>query len=346
MRKSDSVSVISMSCLGNLGRFANQIFQYAFLRIYAREHQLLAQTPPWIGQTLFGCTDPPITRELPLVIEPTSVLDRAVIPNTPQVLQDVDLQGFFQYHTRYYRPHKDFFCALFQPVPLIRRELDKLKAKLDQQGKTLVTLHLRRGDFGWGTFWKAPTAWYVTWLESIWDTLKAPVLYIASDEPDAVKGDFARFSPRVLTDLCTDPFLLEKLGFYLDFWLLTQGDYLAISNSSFSFAASMLNARSRLFVRPVFSAAGLVPYDPWDAEVRLRGTISPDAFSTITEQTGVGSAQIWSAIAKAGYLDEEGRLRLSYFTAESLALPPALMPYHDAIQTCLRAIVSRFEGEI
>ena len=36
---------ITMSSLGSIGRFANQIFQYAFLRIYAKELHLVIETP-------------------------------------------------------------------------------------------------------------------------------------------------------------------------------------------------------------------------------------------------------------------------------------------------------------
>ena len=51
-------SVITMATLGTNGRFGNQIFQYAFLKIYAKTHQLKLQTSQWIGQYLFGHREP------------------------------------------------------------------------------------------------------------------------------------------------------------------------------------------------------------------------------------------------------------------------------------------------
>lgn len=52
-----SEPVLTMSSLGQLGRFGNQLFQYAFLRICARNSGARVECPPWIGQTLFGHKD-------------------------------------------------------------------------------------------------------------------------------------------------------------------------------------------------------------------------------------------------------------------------------------------------
>jgi hypothetical protein len=60
---------LTMSSLGRLGRFGNQIFQYAFLRICANESGARVECPPWIGQKLFGHADAPISRCLRPAIE-------------------------------------------------------------------------------------------------------------------------------------------------------------------------------------------------------------------------------------------------------------------------------------
>ena len=56
---------------------------------------------------------------------------------------------------------------------------------------------------------------------------------------------------------------------------MTCADRLAISNSTFSFTAAMLNQRSpssaHAFVRPVPDARALVPFDPWDSYPLLVG---------------------------------------------------------------------------
>ncbi|MEQ1830586.1 MAG: FkbM family methyltransferase, partial [Pirellula sp.] len=46
--------VLTARTLGRNGRFANQLFQYAFLRILARHHGLRVETSKWVGQLLFG----------------------------------------------------------------------------------------------------------------------------------------------------------------------------------------------------------------------------------------------------------------------------------------------------
>lgn len=48
------MATVTMRTLGQNGRFANQLFQYAFLRFYAREHGLDVQVPAWEGKKLGG----------------------------------------------------------------------------------------------------------------------------------------------------------------------------------------------------------------------------------------------------------------------------------------------------
>jgi hypothetical protein len=42
-----------------------------------------------------------------------------------------------------------------------------------------------------------------------------------------------------------------------------------ISNSSLSFFASMLNKKSRIFLRPGQAKESLIPYDPWNSNVLI-----------------------------------------------------------------------------
>jgi hypothetical protein len=65
----DDSPVLTMSSIGQLGRFANQLFQYAFLRICAQQSGARVECPAWIGQTLFGHQDAPISQRLPPAIE-------------------------------------------------------------------------------------------------------------------------------------------------------------------------------------------------------------------------------------------------------------------------------------
>jgi hypothetical protein len=132
-----------------------------------------------------------------------------------------------------------------------------------KKGATWVGIQLRRGDYG--TFkrksarWAfvAPTEWYLAWLKEYWHRLYDPVLYIASDEPDKVVADFSDYSP--ITAVASP----EMAPYYADFYMLSQCHFMLISNSSFGFAASMLNTNCNNFFRPRLSLKKLIPYDPW-----------------------------------------------------------------------------------
>lgn len=262
--------VISMSTLGLNGRFGNQIFQYAFLKTYALRFNCVVLTPDWIGKYLFGFNDPPIFYPLPVVAQQSTDLYKDPLPHVPLI--NVDFFGWFQYHTSYYAPFKDYIQHLFTPVPRIKGFLDEGVRKMRKRGKTLVAFHLRRGDYVTNpykdkTFFSAPTEWYKKWLEENWSKLDSPVLFVASDELDTVLEDFMEYNPVTSEQLGIS---LERAPFYPDFYFLSQSDIVLISNSTFSFAACMLNKQGRLFLRAHKDLATLIPFDPWNSEPLLR----------------------------------------------------------------------------
>ncbi|MCC3528786.1 MAG: tetratricopeptide repeat protein [Microcoleus sp. PH2017_22_RUC_O_B] len=268
--------VITSSVLGmeNMGRLGNQIFLYGFLKIYALEHNLRVETPTWIGQYLFGHSNPPISRSLPLVGEesqPYKLSDSAIL-NAPEPFKNVDFHGYFQFHTQYHARHKEYFSSLFKPVPTVEARMAEAMNRLRAKGKTVVGLHLRRGDYKsvhtvvpYLTI--APSGWYKEWLNGFWETLDEPVLFIASDEIEDVIADFAEYHPITVKDLGVE---LPEAPFYPDFYILSQCDVLAISNSTFSFAAAMLNERCKFFFRPNLLQEKLIAFDPWNSEPLLR----------------------------------------------------------------------------
>jgi hypothetical protein len=256
---------LTMSTLGANGRFGNQLLQYGFLRMYAEEHGLALETPDWIGRDLFDLDDPLTGGELPVVSEAEADLVASLNREVPAVHGDADLWGYCQYPTARLRRHRDLFRALFRPGRKVRAAVQAAEAKLRAAGNTLVAIHLRRGDFGAGPHWIAPTAWYAAWLDESWGTLDRPVLYVASDDP-GVAAELARFRPVTAADVAAG---IPGAEFYPDFHLLSVADALAISNSSFSFVAAMLNRSGRRFLRPDREARALAAFDPWDARVLI-----------------------------------------------------------------------------
>ncbi|PZV06337.1 MAG: alpha-1,2-fucosyltransferase [Leptolyngbya sp.] len=287
--------VIAMSSLGKLGRFGNQLFQYAFLRICAHQSGARVECPSWIGQSLFGHSEPPISQRLPPAIEQLdqgeTLFDampefipyiekmagapsvRVGVEALEQGLSNVDLWGFFQVHTRFLQPHQAFFRALFQPVPDLRAALEIGLAQLRSRGKTIIGLHIRRGDFVRlplaGFTLIVPLEWWCEWLDLLWCELDQPVLFLCSDELERVLPAFAKFAPVTCNELSIAlPEQLQAMNaeFYIDFFMLSQCDVVGISNSIFSFTACLLNERGQQFFRPCWDfSTKFVQFDPWDS---------------------------------------------------------------------------------
>jgi tetratricopeptide (TPR) repeat protein len=250
--------------LGCNGRFGNQVLQYGFLRLYAARHDLDLEVPEWVGRHLYDCDDPLPGAPLPRVSEKDHDFFASLSGAVP-VRAECDVTGYFCRHTAALAPYRTDFRRIFTPGRYLWPRADAIEHRLRARGRTVVALHLRRGDYGWGRFWIAPEGWYLTWLERLWADLDSPVLYLATDAPE-LAGAFAPFSPILASDL-GEP--LAGAEFFTDFHALCVADVLAISNSTFSFAAGLLNRTARRFVRPDRHRRMLVPYDPWNAEVLL-----------------------------------------------------------------------------
>lgn len=291
--------VLTMSSLGQLGRFGNQLFQYAFLRICAQKSGARVACPAWIGQSLFGHQDEAISQRLPPAIEqnlsqdtlfdvlPEFVpyLEKLALSQSSRIgadalnsgLSNVDLWGFFQLHTQHFRPYQAYFRSLFQPVDALKLPLEDGLNKLRAKGKTVIGIHIRRGDYitepRVGFTLVFPAQWYCQWLEGIWCELEDPVLFLCSDDLESVLPAFEKFSPMTLQDLDVKfPSGFEDLdiAFYTDFFMLSRCDIVCTSNSIFSFSACMLNETGQKFVRPHWNfSTKFIDFDPWDSDPLL-----------------------------------------------------------------------------
>ena len=249
--------VVTMSTIGKNGGFGNQIFQYAFLKIYAQENSLSVETPKWLGQELFGHKDREINQDLPVVFENNN----EIFPGNGEIWKNVDIQGYFLYHTSYYRTHKEYFCSLFQPVAEIEALVKVAWEKLCSRGKTIIGLHLQLNSDENNNSVVASSEWYKIWLHGLWETLEEPVLFIASDHVEEInQGYFAEYNPITVGDLEVEVNLE-----YLNFFLLSKCDFVAISNTAFAFGACLLNQTGKYFFRPHFSTAKLIPFEPWNS---------------------------------------------------------------------------------
>jgi hypothetical protein len=246
------------------GRFGNEFFWYIFGKTYARRHGFELQSNPWMGNALFGASDPPIAQRLPYVFEPSEhAVDDTIIPHAPVPFANVSFVGYFQYHTSYYAPDRDYIQSLVAPHPHFAATIGPGWARLRERGRTAVGIHIRRGDYGFLYFYRTPTQWYLDCLKKIWPGLDDPFLYIASDELDSVIDDFAEYAPVSATSLAPP---LPEHDFYRDFYALQHCDVLLIPNSTFSFAAAMSNRGLKASYRSLIPARGFTSFDPWDSK--------------------------------------------------------------------------------
>ncbi len=326
--ESSSHSVLTMSSIGQLGRFGNQLFQYAFLRICAHKIGASVECPPWIGQTLFGHNDAPISRRLTPAIErkDNEKILFDIIPEfvpylekiagskscrvsseiLEQGITNVDLWGFFQISTRLLAPYQDYVRLLFQPVNDLKLSLEEGLERLRSKGKTVIGIHIRRGDYitqaRAGFTLVFPEGWYCEWLDKNWNDLEDPVLFLCSDDLDRILPAFEKFSPITSRDLeveLPDRMQNANIEFYVDFFILSNCDLVITSNSIFSFAACLLNERGQLFIRPHWNfSSRFISFDPWNSEPLLWiGDQKPRFFKSLPEVvfTTYATQGFWSA---------------------------------------------------
>jgi hypothetical protein len=262
-----------MPTLGRNGRFANQLFQYLFLRICADQRGARLETPDWIGPQLYEISDPPPSTPGGAVIADYAITDPDLYLNTDRWIGDhVQFWGWFQYHTRHYRPHRGFIRRILTLRPGLKPLLDEAVAQLRAAGRPVVAVHLRRGDYGQAQFFRAPARWYSEWIRSLAPGLPDPIVYLCSEKPAELAG---RFPGMQVLHAGLFPRLPAALAFVLDFHVMQQADALAIANSSYSFAAAMLNERADHFARPTLEGRRLEPFDPWDSPVLLPRRLAP-----------------------------------------------------------------------
>jgi hypothetical protein len=261
---------VQMSNLGYRGRFGNQLLQYAFLRLYAKRQGVAFAAPNWVGRYLYASDYQLPAGELPTVDEGNADLFAVLRGERPGPV-DCDLTGFFCVHTREWGDAAGDFRALFRIAPLLAGRFANAFDALRQDSRTVVAIHLRRGDFGYGPFWIAPCSWYLEWLQQLWPTLRSPVLYLATDDAHVARR-FAAYSPLLAQDL---PTALAEVPYALDHYVLSHADRVAISNSTFSFTAAMLNETCSGFFRPDPQQHRLCSFDPWNSPLLIAASEEP-----------------------------------------------------------------------
>jgi hypothetical protein len=163
---------IAISCLGKMGRFGNQLFQYAFARSYAEANEWQLRTPNWIGQKLFKNINEP------LILSGSPY--QKLIPESfagPKT----DLNGYFQDQNHLDWYSRDWCRKVFQFKDEIQDPMEK---------EDYIAVHVRRGDY-----YKYPDVYQVIeppTYQSLLDELdfNLPVKWVSEDSQNDMITDF------------------------------------------------------------------------------------------------------------------------------------------------------------
>ncbi len=259
---------VSISSLERNGGFANQLFQYAFVKLYALRHGVSAAVPAWRGKYLFDLDDPScVDLDLPQLRFRAFIDDDRVLWDRDEPPIDIDLSGYFQEIPKCWRRHRPLLRRMFQLCAAHQSAIDAWHSDVTRGGRrTLVAVHVRRGDYRtqppdvaqW--FRLIPEDWYLAWLRAIWPTLRDPLLFVATDEPDVIRPVFKEFETVLATFGASARLLPNDIR---DFEILRRADYLAICNSSFSRMPAILAHPTQKCFLPSLRTKGFVPYEPW-----------------------------------------------------------------------------------
>lgn len=250
---------IGSTTLGTRGRFAHNVLEYVMLRLYAERFDLVLETPDWVGGLYFDLDDPapggPLTPWLFARHALNALVDGKGEPRTDRdILSPLFL---FDYPARFRERVQRWLTPRAEWLPMIEPAVRALR----DGDRTVVALHIRRGDFVRYGYPITRTDRYVDWLRELWPTLDRPVLYLASDDLEAVRGDFAEFAPMTLADVAPP---WPDLEYLQDFHVLSQADVVGVSAASgFSQLAARLNRRARILVQPDTATQRIVPFIPW-----------------------------------------------------------------------------------
>ncbi len=275
--------VVSMSTLGQNGRFANQLFQYAFLKLYALRHEALCATPPWPGQDLFGLRDMALpVPKLPEMQFFAFDSDDRYLWTMDQPPRHVDFIGYFQELPACWRNQRPLLRRLFAFAEATEKAMDKAFDRLTENGRRpVVALHIRRGDYaalaqdGLDWYRPIPVAAYERLLDRLLPGLIDPVIYLATDDAAGVLTEFERYRPITVADLDA-PGLPDDIA---DFIVLRRAGHLAVANSSFSRMAAILASEEQKGQLLSLTSGEFEPYDAWrDQEfwARFGGSHAPD----------------------------------------------------------------------
>lgn len=255
----DPQTDIHLKDLGRLGRFGNQITQFAYCLCAARTLGLNVRTPRWLGSYLFEGARGLETAVPPQMPQGTDhAVRRAVLASDPAAVAGTSATGFFNFAFSEVSGARDAFRAATVVDRRIAAEIRSADAAVFRAGR-YIAVHIRRGDFGYGRFKITP--------EHIFEDMASqagmdglPVVLLTDAAPGELKLSQA-FQQRLLP---RGAYASDAMRMIADWYLLSQAPVLMHANSTFSFSAALHSNASQIF-RPAEDYGRLVQYDPWSS---------------------------------------------------------------------------------
>lgn len=240
--------MLSCNHLGNLGRLANQMFQYASLKGIATHHNYDFCIPP---KEVFGKKDPVVNRDLnlydvfdsiknnnigltqnPIQQERLHSFDEELFNNCPD---DIDLFGYYQ--TEKYFKHIE--KEIREDFSFNLNLYNDCKSFFDSLNSESISLHIRRGDYLSNPNHPVQS---IEYYENALELLPSdiPVLIFSDDFNWCSKQD-------IFSD---ERFMIsENSSVDSDLCMMSMCDYHIIANSSFSWWGAWL-ANSEKVIAP------------------------------------------------------------------------------------------------
>lgn len=190
-----------------IGRWGNQLFQWAYAKKYCELYDCELRTEPWVGYDLFELNHTPIQERFPVVHT-----ELTVNPGETRF----EFRSYFQMQKAMIYSQADIW-RWFQWKP-------KVTGILGHRDDDILLAHLRRGDyFGYG--------YPVVSIDS----------YYLACHKFGLPVDHLKFISEEHPTTSFDP------PFVADFWRLTNAPVLLRANSSFSWWAAAMAKNQRVF---------------------------------------------------------------------------------------------------
>jgi hypothetical protein len=250
---------VYLSHLGQLGRFGNQITQFAYCLCAAKCLGLNVRTPRWLGSYLFEGG-----RERELGVVPAMAVTaepdvrNALLAGESARLAGTSVSGFFNFPFGEVAHARDDFRDAARLDARIAGAIRETDAAVFAAGR-YIAVHIRRGDFGYSRFKLTPEHIFEEMVARE-DLAGLPIVLLSDAAPGELKLSDA-FQRRLLPRGAYDNDAMRMIA---DWYLLSQAPVLMHANSTYSFSAALHSESPQIF-RPAEDYSRLVQYDPWAA---------------------------------------------------------------------------------